>query len=158
MLRRSGCVLGSTRRLVRKGKPGDNTPIYDNIRGPVEWLPRPVRLPWSTVDEARDWMMRATLDGQTAEFDNIRELQRQWGQMPLRPVLGDVEPKFPRQVYKDNHQARRKFILRWHKANSPNVWQWLPRTGNAPEHRANVHEYPEYWGKRRPTPPSPQQP
>lgn len=127
MLQRTCFLLGSTKRMVRKGKPSDNTPIYDAVRGPVEWLPRPVRLPWSTVDETRDWMMRATLDGDSHEFDKIRELQKSWGGMPHRPVLGDVEPKFPRQVYKDNHQARRKFIQRWHKANSPNQWMWLDK-------------------------------
>ena len=147
MLRNSIIFRGSTRRVVRKGRASDNTPAYD--KGPVEWLPRPVRLSWTTVDETRDWMIRQTLDGKTEEFDKIRDIQRQWHQHPQRPVLGDVEPKFPRMVYKDNHSARRRFITRWHRANTPNQWLWLPRTGNADYHRARVEDYPEYWNKRK---------
>ena len=150
MLCRSRLCLAGSKRMARKGRASDNTPLYD--RGPVEWMPRPVRMPWSTIDETRDWMMRATLDGNTDEFDKLRDMQRTWHQHPARPVLGDVEPKFPKMVYKENHQARRKFIIRWHKANSPNQWLWLPRTGNAPEHRARNDEYPEYWNKRKLTP------
>ena len=147
MLRKSTIFFGSTRRIVKKGRPSDNSPSYD--KGPVEWLPRPVRLTWSTVDDLQQWMIRQTLDGKQEEFDKVRELQRQWHQHPQRPVLGDVEPRFPRMVYKDNHKAKRRFIIRWHRANSPNQWLWLPRTGNAPEHRARVEDYPEYWNKRR---------
>lgn len=147
MLSRTYFTLASTKRIARKGRPSDNSPVFD--KGPVEWLPRPVRLTFSTIDAAREFIMRQTLDGKTEEVDKIRELQRQWHQHPQRPVLGDCEPKFPRMVYKDNHHARRRFIIRWHRANTPNQWLWLPRTGNAPEHRARLEDYPEYWNKQK---------
>lgn len=128
-----------------RSKPSDNTAWYD--KGPVEWLPRPVRLTYSHLDQLRDWMMRETLDGKTEEFNKIRDLHREWGQHPLMPVLGDVEPKFPRNLFKNNHRAKRRFLLRWQKANSPNNWMWLPRGSQVPTppHRSNASQYPESW-------------
>lgn len=125
-----------------RSKAGDNNPYYD--RGPVEWIPRPVRLTYSTIDQVREWMIRETLDGKTAEFNNIRDLHRQWSQHPKRPVLGDVEPRFPKQVYKQAHRIRQKFLYRWHKANSPDHWMWMPKEPGA-LHRKTGADYPENW-------------
>ena len=131
---------------VRKGRPSDNTPAWD--KGPVEWLPRPVRMPYSTLDELRNWVTRAQLDQQYDELNKLRDTQRDWGRQPQRPVLGDYEPRFPKKVYKDNHIARRRFLFRWHRANTPLQWMWLPRAGNA-ERRAHAGDYPENWKTMR---------
>ena len=131
-----------------RSKVSDNVPWFD--KGPVEWIPRPVRLPWSTVDDVRNWMMRETLDGHTAEFHKIRELHREWSQHPKRPVLGDLEPKFPSFLYKRNHRAKSKFIYRWQKANSPNHWLWMPRdAAHQTLHRKLPAEFPENWKAMR---------
>nr|CCC95613.1 unnamed protein product [Trypanosoma congolense IL3000] len=97
-----------------RSKPSDNVAWYD--KGPVEWLPRPVRLTYDHLDQLQQWMMRATLDGRTEEFNYIRDLHREWSQHPLMPVLGDVEPKFPLNLFKQNHKAKKRFLVRWHKA------------------------------------------
>ena len=96
-------------------------------------------------------MMRETLDGKTAEFNTIRDMHREWSQHPRRPVLGDVEPKFPRNVYKMNHRAKSRFIYRWQKANSPNHWVWMPRGAAAGGdiHRSDPAQYPENWKTMR---------
>lgn len=134
------------RKSHLKKKLGDTAPQFD--KGPIEWLPRPVKLAYYHIDELRDWMMRETLDGKTDEFNKLRELQREWGQHPLRPVLGDVEPRLPKNLFKANHIARRRFLLRWHKANHPLNWAWLPRTATHPEtplHRISPAQFPENW-------------
>ena len=53
-----------------RSKPGDNVAWYD--KGPVEWLPRPVRLSYEHLDKARDWVMRETLDGRYEQINVIR--------------------------------------------------------------------------------------
>lgn len=129
-----------------RSKPGDNVAWYD--KGPVEWLPRPVRLTYGQLDELRDWMMRETLEVKTEEFHRARELHREWSQHPKMPVLGDVEPRFPKNLFKTNHRAKRRFLLRWHKANSPNNWMWMPRPSQGaptPLHHNSVAQYPESW-------------
>jgi hypothetical protein len=147
MLRFTRSILGRTKKAKRASRASDNTPLYD--KGPVEWIPRPARLPVTTIDAARNWMMRQTLDGDMTEINRLRDVHREWAQMPLRPVLGDVEPKLPLGVYKDNHIARRRFLYRWHKGNSPNHWMWLPKTGFAPERRQHASDYPENWKVQR---------
>eukprot|EP00759_Apiculatamorpha_spiralis_P052745 PhF_6_TR5998/c0_g1_i1/m.8653 len=122
MLRQSQFFLA---KKVTKARPSDSTPMYELD---VEWLPRPSRLGYYHIDDAREWMMRETLDGTgTATFDHIRTLHKTWGGAPCLPALGDAEPKFPRGVYKYTHGAPKKFLTRWHKANHPNVWlnRWL---------------------------------
>jgi hypothetical protein len=141
MLRSSGLRLVQRKKF--RNKPSENTPAWD--KGPVEWLPRPVRMPYQTLDELRDWVMRRTLDNNYDDINAFRNVQREWGQHPPRPVLGDFEPKFPKKVYKDNHVARKRFLYRWHRANSPMHWLWLPRTGQAPERRGHASDYPENW-------------
>lgn len=143
-------MLRWTARCLKKrpkAGPSDNSAAVD--RGPVEWLPRPVRLPYSTLDELRDWMMRSTLDNKYEDFNRFRDLQREWGQHPPRPMLGDAEPKFPKKVVKDNHKSRRRFLYRWHRANSPNQWLWLPKAGTVPERRSHAADYPEHWKVHR---------
>ncbi|ORC91370.1 uncharacterized protein TM35_000063750 [Trypanosoma theileri] len=148
-------ILGTTHQRPRRSgfgrnnkmrsKPSDNVAWYD--KGPVEWLPRPVRLTPNHNDQLRQWMMRATLDGNTDAFQHIRELHREWSQHPLMPVLGDVEPKFPLNLFKQNHKAKKRFLIRWHKANTPVNWLWMPRgpTVLTPLHRTNPAQYPENW-------------
>lgn len=149
-------ILGTTHPLPKRSglgrnnkmrsKPSDNVAWYD--KGPVEWLPRPVRLTYDHLDQLRDWMMRTTLDGQTtAQFTPIREMQREWSQHPLMPVLGDVEPKFPLNLYKQNHRAKHRFLVRWHKANHPLNWHWMPRGVGVetPLHRTSPSQFPENW-------------
>lgn len=149
-------ILGTTHPAPRRGgvgrankmrsKPSDNVAWYD--KGPVEWLPRPVRLTYDHLDGLRDWMMRETLNGgQSGEFARIRELHREWSQHPLMPVLGDVEPKFPLNLFKQNHRAKHRFLVRWHKANTPTNWMWMPRgpTVATPLHRSSPQEFPENW-------------
>lgn len=130
-------------KRTRKTKATDNTP--DTTRGPVEWLPRPVRMTWQQLDELQQWSMRKQLDENYEDINKIRDYQREWGQHPPRPVLGDYEPKFPRRIFKDNHIARVRFMYRWHRANSPDNWLWLPRTGQSAERRAHRTDYPENW-------------
>lgn len=139
--RRSG--FGRNNKM--RSKVSDNVAWYD--KGPVEWLPRPVRLTYDQIDQLRDWMMRETLDGKTEEFFKIRELHRDWAQHPKLPALGDVEPKFPKNLFKQNHRAKKRFLVRWHKANSPNNWMWLPRGSVSPTplHWASAAQYPENW-------------
>ncbi|KAH9598004.1 hypothetical protein LSM04_000554 [Trypanosoma melophagium] len=139
--RRSG--FGRNNKM--RSKPSDNVAWYD--KGPVEWLPRPVRLTASHNDQLRQWMMRATLDGNTDAIHAVRELHREWSQHPLMPVLGDVEPKFPLNLFKQNHKAKKRFLIRWHKANTPVNWLWMPRgpTVLTPLHRTNPAQYPENW-------------
>uniref|UniRef100_A0A7S1L875 Uncharacterized protein n=1 Tax=Neobodo designis TaxID=312471 RepID=A0A7S1L875_NEODS len=127
----------------RRKRPNDNNP--DMNQGPVEWLPRPVRFTWAHVDELQQWSMRKQLDADYDELNKFRDFHREWSQHPTRPVLGDYEPKMPRKIYKDNHVARVRFLYRWHRANSPKHWLWLPRTGSAPERRAHASDYPENW-------------
>lgn len=136
---------GMGRENKMRSKPSDNVAWYD--KGPVEWLPRPVRLTYDQLDQLRDWMMKETIAGRAEEFNKIRHLHREWSQHPLMPVLGDVEPKFPLNLYKQNHRAKRRFLVRWHKANSPTYWMWMPR-GPAvvtPLHRASPSQFPEQW-------------
>jgi hypothetical protein len=135
-----------TKRRGISQKQTDNTPFFD--RGPVEWLPRPVRLDYDTLDEARDWMMRQTLDGQVEEFNTMRSLMKEWSQQSKRPILGEVEPRFPVGVVKRSHSAPRRFELRWAKANSPNNWLWMPREPS-PLHWPTTSEYPENWKAMR---------
>ncbi|CCW69219.1 unnamed protein product [Phytomonas sp. Hart1] len=128
-----------------RSKPSDNVAWYD--KGPVEWLPRPVRLTHDHLDRLRAWMMRETLEGRTEAFDRIRALHREWSQHVLMPVLGDVEPRFPTNLFKQNHCAKRRFLVRWHKANTPEHWVWMPR-GPAmvtPLHRSHPSQFPENW-------------
>ena len=128
MLRRTPYVSVGGRkppRIARKAT--DNTPITDNKVGPVEWIPRPVRMTYQTIYELQDIIMRQQLDGAYQDINRVRDMHRQWGGgMPMKPALGDVEPKFPRGVYKHGHIAHVRFKYRWHKANSPNHWAWLP--------------------------------
>ena len=133
-----------------RSKPGDNVAWYD--KGPVEWLPRPVRLTYDQLDQLRDWMMRETVDGRTEEFDKIRDLHREWAQHPRMPALGDVEPKFPKNLFKSNHRAKKRFLVRWHKANSPDHWKWLPRgsSGPTPLHYTSHSQFPEHWQSGKP--------
>lgn len=126
-----------------RSKVSDNVPWYD--KGPVEWIPRPVRLPYSTIDEAREWVMRQQLDGNHEPFNVMRKMMQEWSQHPKLPVLGDIEPKFPRGYFKRSHKIHQKFQYRWHKANSPNNWLWLPREGTDPLHWSSPVEYPENW-------------
>ena len=147
MLRFSRSTHGKARTVKRASRASDNTPLYD--KGPVEWIPRPARLAVSTIDETTAWMMRQTLDGDMTEINKIRDLHREWSQMPKRPVLGDTEPRLPNGVYKDNHVARRRFLYRWHKGNSPNHWMWMPKSGFAPERRQHASDYPENWRQMR---------
>ncbi|CUF77766.1 Hypothetical protein, putative [Bodo saltans] len=129
-----------------RSKASDNTAWYD--KGPVEWLPRPVRLSYDTIDQLRDWMMRETLDGRTEEFIKAREIHREWSQHPKMPVLGDVEPRFPHNLFKMNHRAGKRFLVRWHKANSPNNWMWMPKPSQGavtPLHHSSPAHYPESW-------------
>lgn len=137
---------GFGRENKMRSKPSDNTAWYD--KGPVEWLPRPVRLSYDTLDQLRDWMMRETLDGKTEEFVKVREINREWSQHPKMPVLGDVEPRFPHNLFKLNHRASKRFLLRWHKANSPNNWMWMPKPSQGvatPLHHSSPAQYPESW-------------
>lgn len=136
---------GYGRSNKMRSKPSDNVAWYD--KGPVEWLPRPVRITYLQLDALRDWMMKATIEGRHDSFDTIRSLQREWSQHPLMPVLGDVEPKFPLNLYKQNHRAKRRFLLRWHKANSPQHWLWAPRgpAVSSPLHWQTPSQYPENW-------------
>ena len=127
----------------RRTKPTDNNP--DMTRGAVEWLPRPVRLTYSHVNELQEWSMRQQLDGDYTEINHMRNVQREWGQHPPRPMLGDAEPSLPKGIWKDNHIARTRFLIRWHRANSPNHWMWLPKTGAAPERRQHASDYSENW-------------
>ena len=138
---------GIGRHNKMRSKPSDNTPWYD--KGLVEWIPRPVRITTSTLDDLRDWVMRQTLDGKVDEIQKVRDLHREWSHHPMRPVLGDVEPKLPKNIYKRNHRAYRLFKYRWHKANSPNNWAWLPRTGVPPHLRTHAVDYPENWKAMR---------
>ncbi len=144
MLRRTVSAFGRFNRMKRnrKVRPTDNTP---DTSAAVEWLPRPVRMSWGQLRELQDWSMRRQLENDYTDVNKMRDIQREWGQHPPRPVLGDTEPKMPRGVYKDNHVARVRFLYRWHRANSPNNWLWLPRTGRAPERRAHASDYPENW-------------
>lgn len=156
-------ILGTTHPKPKRGglgrnnkmrsKPSDNVAWYD--KGPVEWLPRPVRLTYEHLDQLRDWMMRETLSGSTTEFNRIRELHREWSQHPLMPVLGDVEPKFPLNLFKQNHRAKHRFLVRWHQANTPANWLWMPRgpataptadePASLPLHRSSPAQFPENW-------------
>lgn len=140
---------GVGRENKMRSKPSDNVAWYD--KGPVEWLPRPVRITYGQLDSLREWMMRETLDGKHEAFHNIRGLHREWSQHPLLPVLGDVEPKFPLNLYKQNHRAKRRFLLRWHKANSPQHWLWAPRGSDAPTplHWQSPSQFPELWKQQR---------
>lgn len=141
MLRRSVPRLHKAPRIARKAT--DNTPVWD--KGPVEWIPRPVRIPYATIDELQTAVMRQQLDGKWDDINRIREAHRQWGQTPLKPVLGDVEPKFPRGVYKNSHLVHARFKYRWHKANNPTQWAWLPKAGNSPHRWPMGGDYPENW-------------
>jgi hypothetical protein len=147
MFRRTILAQVPKRSKRAQAKPSDNTSAYD--KGAVEWLPRPVRLTHTTIEGMQQLMMRQQLDAHYEEINKIRDLHRQWSQHPTRPVLGDVEPKFPRGVYKDAHQAKRRFVTRWHRANAPNNWLWMPRATHAPEHRATSSDYPEQWKAMR---------
>lgn len=140
---------GVGRENKMRSKPSDNVAWYD--KGPVEWLPRPVRITYGQLDALRDWMMRETIDGKYEAFHHIRALHREWSQHPLLPVLGDVEPKFPLNLYKQNHRAKRRFLIRWHKANSPQHWLWAPRGAGVvtPLHYQNPVQYPEMWRSYR---------
>ncbi|EPY37550.1 hypothetical protein AGDE_05671 [Angomonas deanei] len=152
---------GVGRENKMRSKPSDNTALYD--KGPVEWIPRPVRLTYAQLDQLRDFMMRETLHPNQNINQNatnfhqnnnnnntcsevvteIRRLHHEWSGHPLLPVLGDSEPRFPHNLYKQNHRARHRFIVRWHKANSPQHWLWLPR-GQAME-----RVWPESWRQYR---------
>lgn len=151
---------GVGRENKMRSKPSDNVAWYD--KGPVEWLPRPVRITYAQIDALRDWMMRETLDGKHEAFHHIRALHREWSQHPLLPVLGDVEPKFPLNLYKQNHRAKRRFLIRWHKANSPIHWLWAPRGSGVPTplHYQNPIQYPEMWRyyRQQQQPPTQSQP
>eukprot|EP00796_Vickermania_ingenoplastis_P008099 gene8099-5635_t len=140
---------GFGRENKMRSKPSDNVAWYD--KGPVEWLPRPVRITYRQLDELRDWMMKDTLQGKTESFHTIRAMHREWSQHPLMPVLGDVEPKFPLNLYKQNHRAKRRFLLRWHKANSPQHWLWCPRGPGVatPLHYQSPSQFPEHWEQQQ---------
>lgn len=134
------------RKAFKKPKAGDTTPQFD--KGPVEWMPRPVKLSYQHIDELRDWMMRETIDGRNDHFHKVKELQREWSQHPLRPVLGDVEPKLPKGLFKKNHVAKSRFLLRWHKANHPLHWMWMPRPSTGaltPLHYDSPAKYADNW-------------
>eukprot|EP00758_Cryptobia_borreli_P008964 Tbor_TRINITY_DN5431_c1_g3::TRINITY_DN5431_c1_g3_i1::g.24774::m.24774 len=131
-------------------KAGDNVAQYD--KGPVEWIPRPVRLTYANLDDLRNWMMQETVQGKTDEFTKIRELHREWSQHPMRPVLGDVDPRLPKNLFKASHIARRRFLMRWHKANHPLHWGWLPKPSQGvetPLHRTLAAQFPENWRAMR---------
>jgi hypothetical protein len=128
------------------GKQTDNKSFYD--KGEVEWFPRPIHWSWKMVHDVNNTVMRMQLDGEMAEVEKFRELHTKWSQHPLKPMLGDAEPRFPRGIVKDKHCNYRKFKYRWHKANSPNTWKWLPTAGSSPYHREAPKMYPEYWRQR----------
>ena len=128
---------------VHAKKAVDNTPLWD--KGPVEWIPRPIRITYATIDELQQTIMRQTIDGKWDDINRVREAHRQWSQTPLKPVLGDVEPKFPRGVYKHSHLAHTRFKYRWHKANHPMQWGWLPKTGKSPHRWSLNGDNAENW-------------
>ena len=127
-----------------KSRPSDAVPSYEHD---VEWIPRPSNLGYYHIDALRNWMMRETLDGNTAAFDHVRNLHRTWAGVVAIPCLGDSEPRFPKGVYKRSHQSSTKFTTRWHKANHPGVWlnRWLmPR---APWHYTERKMHSDHYPK-----------
>jgi hypothetical protein len=170
MFRKSSATLGlfaataplADKKLYKRWQPGlygkkrktvamratDNTPAFN--KGPVEWMPRPVHITYGLIEELQDKVMRQQLDGDQSDINQARHFMQDWGQHPKKPMLGDQDPKLPKGVFKANHIAYRRFVYRFHKANPPEDWLWLPR-GNAENtgRWMQVFEYPENWKELR---------